>query len=186
MVIVKKTKDGFTVFQKGDYSNHHAHTQSEAAAYAIKRNVTKLELPITSDIRLLESHLRVATDTEYRIQILHAIDKALHMKEKRKEILEELTTRNDLYVTDPEILAYTIRVLQNTINQPDEYELIDDYIVLRYGNQFSIYIYHCGKVAYSTAHDFYRFKMSSAQVCHLIKRALHNKIKKEDYQSWDE
>lgn len=186
MVIVKKTKDGYTVFQKGDYSNHHAHTQSEAAAYVIKRNITKMELPITSDIRLLESHLRVATDTEYRIQLLYAIDRASHMKEKRKEILDELLSKKDEIALDPDVLNYTIRVLQNTINQPNEYHIDQDYIRLTYTDHFTLDLYSESRVIYSTTNESYKFKLSSAQVCHLIKRALQNKLKKEVYQTWDE
>lgn len=181
VVIVKKAAEGFVVFQKGDYPNHHAHTSSENIAYIIKNNITKNIVPITNDIRLLESHLRVATDHDYRVRVLDRIDDARTKKSKKKDNLDLLfKIKNENHYSD-NLPTVAINIVENIAEQPKQIIFASEYIELSFktidGDIFIIQVYPEEHVKLFYEDNEYSYHYNAPQVCHLVKKLITHKFK---------
>lgn len=65
MILVKK-KYGYVVINtKGPFKQNHTHVRDRDMGVVIINNVLHNRLPKTDNIRILESHIRVSTDSKY-------------------------------------------------------------------------------------------------------------------------
>lgn len=60
-----KYENAYIVFDDKDFKNHHTHIKSHEIATVVRNNVKYSKIPKTKNIRLIESHIRVASDPNY-------------------------------------------------------------------------------------------------------------------------
>lgn len=190
MVQVKRGHDDFIVFQEGDFSNHHAHTKDQSVAHMIRRNVNQGIIPKSTDLHLLESHLRVAKDIDYRKMILDRISEVSDCKSRKSRNLELLFNYKKLPILEdvaPILLA--IRIIQNSYYQPTTIlyngPSVTMYYTTEYGNEFNVTIHANKMVTCAYKKEDYSFKMTPDQCIHLVKAISTNKFKVGDYQLWE-
>lgn len=190
MVQVKKGHDDFIVYQEGDFSNHHAHVKNQSVAHMLRRNVNNGIIPKSTDLHLLESHLRVAKDIDYRKAILDRISEVSERKDRKSRNLELLFNYKKLpLLEDPAPILLAIQVIQNTYYQPTTILSNGPSITLYYqlddGIKFDITLYANHQVDCYYNGNSYSFKMTYGQCCHMVKAIATNKFKVGDYRLWE-
>lgn len=121
----------YVVYDTRDFSNHHTHTKSLKVAKIIRSNVVHNRLPHSKEIRLLESHLRVATDTSYRRGLLLLIEAAEERRLNKQALVHQLmlekpTKKASDKRTTSQLQAhyrFVLFLVENGSHQPTSYTI---------------------------------------------------------------
>lgn len=136
MFKIKRTSNHkYVVFDTNDFSNHHTHTNTMKIAKIIKDNVEKHRRPLSKDIRMLESHLRLANDPRYREMIIQMIEDVERMHRKKSYYLKQLHSsmkslaNGHLYLSDDDkkefmkLYEYINELIERLYYQPTSYTI---------------------------------------------------------------
>ena len=143
--IQRGSHNDYVVYDTSNFKNHHAHVKSYTIAKILKRNVENREIPKSTDIRLIESHIRVSTDKEYiriltnRVRDLSKKKVSKHsmlgkiMMEKEGVIkrLKKDPTNEALQQVD-RFYQTLILIIENCYHQPIHYEISSSKMELVY------------------------------------------------------
>lgn len=73
MLKIKKAHKGFILYDTSDF-RHHTHTDSYMIAKIIKDNIEHNRMPKSRNLRLIQSHYRVAKKKNYKLKLLELIN----------------------------------------------------------------------------------------------------------------